>query len=96
MNLQGVFEDGSVFKPEILDIDIDEYLGQMKQASNNAYNLAIESGWVTNLTIRPLLMKAYQNAYTLAIEQGIMNKATIKNLISKAHANMSALKNITT
>jgi large subunit ribosomal protein L10 len=96
MTLQGVFEDGNIFKPEVLDIDIDEYIGQMKQASNNAFNLAIESGWITSLTITPLLMKAHQNAYTLAIEQGIINKETIQNLLSKAHANMSALKNITT
>ena len=94
MTLNGVFEDGSIFKPDVLDIDIDEFIGNMKQASNNAFNLAIESGWINELTIKPLLIKAYNNAYYLALEQGIINKETIKNLISKAHANMSALKNL--
>jgi len=95
MTLQGVFEDGNIFKQDVLDIDIDEFIANMKLASTNAFNLAVESAWITDLTIKPLLMKAYNNAFILALEQGIVNKETIKHLISKAHANMSALKNIT-
>ena len=95
MNLQGVFEDGDIFKPDVLDIDIDQIMGRMKTASSNALILALEAGWYNELTIRPLLLKAYNNAFILAIEQGIITKDTIKNLISKAHANMSALKNVT-
>jgi large subunit ribosomal protein L10 len=96
MNLHAVFEDGSILKSDILDIDIDEIIGRMKQASTNAVNLAIEVGWYTKLTIKPLLIKAHNNALALAMEQGISTKDTIKNLLSKAHANMLALKNITT
>ena len=96
MNLHAVFEDGSIFKSDVLDIDIDEILGRMRQVSKNALNLAIEAGWYTKLTIQPLLIKAYNNALTLTLEKGIITKDTIKNLISKAHASMLALKNITT
>ena len=95
MNLNAVYEDGSIFKPDVLDINIDEMLGRMRAASTNAFNLAIEAGWYNALTIKPLLLKAYNNAYALASEQGIVTKDTIKSLISKAHANMMALKNIT-
>lgn len=95
MNLYGVFEDGSIFKPEILDIDIDQFMGQIKQASNNAFNLAIKAGWVTKQTIQPLIMKAHNDAFILALETGLVNKETIKNLISKANAQMLALKNMT-
>ena len=95
MTLHAVFEDGSIFKPDVLDIDVDVFIGRMSQASSNAFNLAIESGWLYGLTIKPLLMKAHHNAFTLALEQGLINKETIKHLISKAHSNMFALKNIT-
>jgi large subunit ribosomal protein L10 len=95
MNLHGVFEDGNIFKPDVLDIDIDKFIGKMKSASLNSFILAIELGWVSKDTITQLLIKAHQNAYILAIEQGIINKDTIKNLLSKAYANMNALKNIT-
>ena len=95
INLYGAFEAGDIFKPDILDIDIDAFMGQMKTASNNALSLALETGWITTDTIMPLLMKAYNNAYILAVEQGIINKETVKNLISKANAQMHALKNKT-
>jgi len=95
ITLNGVFEEGSIFQPDVLDIDIDEFLGRMCQASVNAFNLAVETSWMTKETIQPLIMKAYNNAYTLALEQGIMNKETIEHLISKANAQMSSLKNIT-
>ena len=96
MDLNAVFEDGSIFKPDVLDINIDEILGRMRQASTNALNLAIEAGWYNKITIQPLLVKAHYNALTLALEQGIITKETINNLLSKAHASMLALKNLTT
>jgi len=95
MDLFGAFEDGTVFKPDVLDIDIDAIMGDMKQASTNALTLAVELGWTTKETIEPLLMKARNNALTLAIEKGIINKETIEKLISKANNQMLALKNKT-
>lgn len=96
MNLNGVFEDGNIFQTDILDIDVDEFIGNMKKASFDALILGIELGWASKETVMPLLMKAHQNAFILAIEQGISNKDTIKHLISKANANMNALKSLTT
>ena len=93
ITLHAVYENGEIFKPDILDINIDEFLGRMKQASTNAFNLAIEAGWPTEDTIQPLINKAYNNAITIAIEKGIINKETIKNILSKANNQMLALKN---
>jgi len=96
MTLHAVYEDGSIFKPEVLDIDIDEFKAKMVQASNNAFNLAVETTWLTKSTINSLLTKAYHNAFVIAIEKGIVNKDTISHLISKAHSSMLTLKNIAT
>jgi len=95
MDLQAIFEEGSIFPPDVLDIDIDEFLGRMSQASNNAFNLAVKAGWITELTVKPLIIKAHNDALALAMEQGILTKETIKNLLSKANAHMLALKNKT-
>jgi len=95
MGLNGVFEEGTIFKPDVLDIDMDAFLGQMKTASSNAFNLAIQTGWVTKTTIQPLLTKAHNDAFVLAVEQGILNKETIKHILTKANAQMLALKNKT-
>jgi large subunit ribosomal protein L10 len=95
MNLYGVYEDGSIYKPDVLDINIDEFIASIKKASVNALNLAVKTAWSNKVTIKPLIIKAYYNAITLAVEQGITSKETIKKLISKAHINMLALKKIT-
>ncbi len=96
MTLHGVFEDGNVYQPDVLDINIDEFLGKIRQASNNSLNLAIVTGWANKTTIKPLIMKAYLNSFKLAIECNITNKETVKFLLLKAQANMLALKNKTT
>jgi large subunit ribosomal protein L10 len=94
LSLHAVFEDGNIFKPEILDVSVDEFVERMRQASSNAFNLAIEVGWTNQLTIKPLVIKAYLDALALATERGIVNKETVKGLLLKAHANMLALKKI--
>lgn len=95
MSLHAVFEDGSIFKPDVLDIDLDEMLGRMSLASLNAFNLALEAGWYNKFTIKPLITKAHNSALILALEQGILTKETINNVLSKAHVSMLALKNLT-
>ena len=96
MTLHGVFEDGTIFKPDVLDIDIDQFIRNIRQASLNALSLALETGWANKQTIEPLIIKAHNNAFILAVEKGIINKKTIELLISKANAQMLALKNKTT
>jgi len=91
MTLHGVYENGSIFKSDVLDINMDEFKARMHQASSYAFNLAMESAWANNLTIKPLLQKAHRNAFALAMDRGIVTKETVKNLISKAHVNMLAL-----
>jgi len=95
MSLHAVFEDGNVYQPSVLDINIDEFLNRIRQASSNSFNLAIEAGWANKSTIKPLLMKAYNNSFNLAMECNITNKETVKFLLLKAQANMLALKNKT-
>lgn len=94
MELNGVYEDGDIFKPDVLDIDMDEFFGDIKRASANAFNLAIETSWYNKLTIQPLIMKAHHNAFAIALEQNILTKETIKHLLGKANAQMSKLKNM--
>jgi len=91
MNLHAVFEDGSIFTPDVLDIDLDKFRTQLKQASSDAFSLAIETAWTNKLTISHLLRKAYSNAHTLAVEKNIYTKDTIQQLLSKAHTSMISL-----
>ncbi len=88
MSLNAVFEEGNIFKPDVLDIDEEKFISQLKLASSNAFNLAIETAWLNKLTIKHLLIKARMNAISLATEGNIYTKDTIKQLLSKANASM--------
>jgi len=91
ISLNAVFEEGNLFKPDVLDIDIDEFRLKIHQASFNALTLALETAWVNRETVTPLITKAHQDAFGLAMELGIINKETVKHIIAKAHRNMMAL-----
>jgi len=91
ISLHGVFEDGLIFKPDVLDIDLDSYHDQFMQAAGKAFNLAIETGWATKQTITPLVSKAHRDALSIAIEQGILNKDTASDILAKAHRSMIAI-----
>jgi large subunit ribosomal protein L10 len=88
LNLHAVYENGSIYKPEVLDIDMDRFMGQLRTASLGAIGIAMEAGWINITTIRPMLTKAYRSAYTLAIERNIYTKETMGALLAKAQASM--------
>jgi large subunit ribosomal protein L10 len=88
LKLNAVFENGDIYRPDVLDIDMDRFMGQLRTASLTAVNLAMEAGWANTQTIRPLLEKAYRSAYTLAVEKNIYTKETMKTLLAKAHTSM--------
>ena len=91
MTLHGVFEDGNIFKPEVLDIDLDEFKSRLNTASLNAFKLAIEFAWVNEFTISTLIQKAYNSAFSLAMEKNIVTSETVKYLVSKAHGEMLSI-----
>jgi large subunit ribosomal protein L10 len=88
MTLHAVYEDGTIFKPDVLDVNADEFIAKIKQASTNAFNLAVESAWITKATIGPLLLKAHTTAVGLALERNILTKETVNQLVSKAYGSM--------
>jgi large subunit ribosomal protein L10 len=91
MKLNIVYQEGSIFKPEVLDIDMDQFLGQLHTASSNAVTLAVETAWTNTATIDLLIKKAYHNAHVLALEKNILTKETIQQFLTKAHTSMLSL-----
>jgi large subunit ribosomal protein L10 len=88
LKLHAVYENGSIYRPDVLDIDIGRFMDQLRTASFTALTLSMEAGWVNTQTIHPLLTKAYRSAYALAMERKIYTKETTPLLLAKAHASM--------
>lgn len=86
------YQDGTIFTPEILNIDVDAYKNKILSAHQTAINLAIVRGICNKYTINNLVAKAFSNAKNLAIERGIPTKDTINDLLIRANMYASALK----
>jgi len=89
--LKGVYDEGEIILPSVLDIDLGAFESDIHSAVANAFGLAMTLAYVNDSTIVPLLQKAHRDSLTLAISQGIVSPETLSPVLSKAYANMLAL-----
>jgi large subunit ribosomal protein L10 len=93
ISLLVAYDNGTVVTSEVLNINVDGVMEQIRQAGSEALNLAFELSYITPETIQPLLKKAHQQALSLAGVGGISTPETIPLLLTKAEAqaqNLSA------
>ncbi|MCU0861026.1 MAG: 50S ribosomal protein L10 [Methanomassiliicoccales archaeon] len=91
MDLRAVYEDGLIYKKEVLDVPADYYTGMLAMASRNAMALAVEVAYFAPETMSPLLAKAYRSAVAVSSEAAFPTKDTVQFLLAKAEASMLAL-----
>jgi len=92
LRIKAGYQNGTIFSPEILNIDTDAYKNKIISAHQTAMGLAIAKGICNKYTVNSLIVNAFFNAKNLAIERGIPTKETIKDLIAKACRYASVLK----
>lgn len=91
MDLKGVYENGIIFKPEVLAIDEKKFMGDLYSAINGSMGVAIHIGYTTPMTIKPLISKAFRESMGVAMFAGITNKTTIDKLVGLSTRKMMAL-----
>jgi len=92
LKLVAVFDNGSIFTEDVLFVDEQEYLDKIALANSNALALALETGIITDETIKILLSRAHQDAVCLALEKDIMTDETVKNILAKANNQSNIIK----
>jgi large subunit ribosomal protein L10 len=91
LNLNAAFEDGFVYKKDVLAVDDVLVLNQVKQAAVGALNLAVFASYPTAMSIKPMFANAHFKALNLAVNANIANEETIKLMLAKANAQMLSL-----
>ncbi len=91
LDLAAAYEDGTVYKKDILAVDDVAILGQVRQAASGALNLSVFISFPTKQSIRPMLSNAHLKALNLAVNSGFPTKETVKLMLAKANAQMLAL-----
>ena len=91
LDLSAAFEDGMIYKKDVLAVDDAMVLSQVKSAAAGAMNLAVFISYPTKQSIRPMLANAHYKALNFAVNTNIANKVTIKLMLAKANAQMLSL-----
>ncbi len=92
LRIKAGYQNGTIFSPEILNIDMDAYKNKIISAHQTAMGLAIAEGICNKYTVNNLIVNAFFNTKNLAIERGIPTKETVNDLLAKAGRYASALK----
>ena len=89
LRLCGTLEDGTVFAPSTLDLDLEQFESDLIGYAAGAFNLACNITWFTSQTMPTLIAKASGEALAVALEAAVVTADTIPHLIGRA--NMSAM-----
>lgn len=93
-DLTAVYENGMIFKSDVLEVDETKLRNDMMLLSSRAFSLAMHVSYITPLTVKPLITKAHAQALSLSVNLNIPTKETIQIILSKAYAQGLALKSV--
>ncbi|OYT55877.1 MAG: 50S ribosomal protein L10 [Candidatus Hecatellales archaeon ex4484_218] len=86
LTLKAAYEDGLIHPGEVLQINLDRYVEDFREAVSFAYNLAVNAGYPTLETLPILLSKALNEARNLAIHAMVFEKETLPIVLGKAYS----------
>jgi large subunit ribosomal protein L10 len=91
ISMRAVFDNGLIITGDQLKVDIDSTRKSVQASNGEAFALALEIGYTSKDTIKPLLQRAHQKAVALSVSATIPTKDTIADIIRKANAEMTSL-----
>ena len=92
LNLVAVYENGTVYKANILDIDEEAFMNKLVGAATEALNLAVEAAYPTADTTELLVQKAWREAKTVAIDGNILARGLQEEVLASAERIAASIK----
>lgn len=89
--LRAVYEDGTVYLPEVLHVDETEMFNKFVTAAQEAFNLSVNAAIVNKDNIEVLIQKAHTEAVNLGVEAVIFEPEVMDKLIGKANAQATSV-----
>jgi large subunit ribosomal protein L10 len=91
ISMRAVFDDGMMITGDRLVVNVDATKKSVEASNQEAFALALEIGYTSKDTIKPLLQRAHQKAVALSVSATIPTKETIADIIRKANSEMTSL-----
>jgi large subunit ribosomal protein L10 len=92
ISMRAVYDNGMMISGDQLKVDVPAAKRSVEVSNQEAFALALEIGYASKDTIKPLLQRAHQKAVSLSVGAAIPTKETIGDLIRKANAEASSLE----
>ena len=91
LDLRGAYEDGQVYRRDVLAVDDVKIRSQVADAIRHAISLSVTAAFPTRFTAPIMIRTAARKAMGLALAVEFPTKATVKFLLAKAQAQALAL-----
>jgi large subunit ribosomal protein L10 len=91
ISMRAVFDNGMMITGDKLVVDVAATKRSVEVSNQEAFALALEIGYASKDTIKPLLQTAHQKAIALSVGAAIPTKETIADLIRKANAQATSI-----
>ena len=92
LDLLAVYETGTIYPKSVLDIDEEKFMGDLMLSASQAHTLAMDIGYTTPETIKPMIQRTYRAAKTIAKEGKFMADEIASEMVEQAEREMLALK----
>jgi large subunit ribosomal protein L10 len=91
LSMRAVLDNGLMIVGDQLKVDVEGTRKSVQARNSEAFALALEIGYASKDTIKPLLQQAHMKAIALSVSATIPTKDTIADIIRKANAEMTSL-----
>jgi len=91
LDLKAVYSEGTIFEPDELALDLDEYRANFEAGAARARSLSIGAVYPTTQTAPALLAKGHGEARSLGLTAAIESPDLVGDLLSQANADLRAL-----
>ncbi len=92
ISMRAVYDNGMMISGDKLKVDVPAAKRSVEVSNQEAFALALEIGYASKDTIKPLLQRAHQKAVSLSVGAAFPTKETIGDLIRKANAEATSLE----
>jgi len=92
IDILGLWENGIVYGKDILDIDENQYIQNIKNAYTYALNMCVNTSYPTKESIKILLQKAFMNGKNLGVNAKILDSGIVEDLVERANISAQILK----
>ncbi len=91
LNIKGIYESGIIYGKDVLDVDEDAILADLKSEALRAFKLSIGLEYYTTENIKHFITEGARDSLGLGVGIAYPAAETIKRLVSKASAQMSGV-----